>query len=175
MLSGFDYIRLAYSYILQNTGKTLVSEQALSELESAIRQFDDDLEFLLPGLYANPCSNIAARAALQSLQSSLRDATSSFRSQANADSIYLLAQRHNIPRPSCPPAQSSPLARLLDRFDSKITQLADALNALDLRMLDVFPQIAQYLTSLFMQIPPSTLQPALDDPVMRLFLVRHVF
>jgi hypothetical protein len=167
MLSGFDYIRQACRYILQNTGKSLVAEQALSELESAMRQFDDDLESLLPAVYANQCSNVAARAALQSLQSSLRP-VSVLRRTLTAF-VYLRNVITHLAQVVLQHDQA-----LLDQFDSKIAQLEDALNALDLRMLDVFPQNAPYLTSLFMLRPPSALQPALDDTVMPLFLVRRV-
>ena len=140
---------------------------ALETLFESFRQFDDHLEFLAPRGYVVPCSNVTARAALQSLQwsmypvSILRRTATSFLYLRNA--ITYLARtvlNHDQDR--------------LHQFESLITKLADRLDGLDRGMQQVFPSDAPYMTSLFVQSHYS-FRPALDDKVMRSLPLRRVF
>ena len=156
-MDGFRSIRRACALILSNKDTSMI----LVELCDAVRGFDDQLEHIAPRGYADPWSNVTARAALQSLQwslipvSVLRRTKTSFRYLRNCITVLAkaaLEQDH---------AQ-------LEKFDGMVSQLEDLLEDLDRAMQQVFHSEAPYVTSLFVQLqyPHTLFQPSLDNWVM---------
>ena len=157
-LEGFEIMRQACDQLLRgrDTGT------AIERMFAAVRAFDDHLDYIAPRGYAVPCSNVTARAGLQSLQWSLypvsvlrrtKTAFSYLRNSITSLAEAVLKEDH---------------ARL-DQFHTKLTQLEELLQHLDHEMLRVFPSDAPYVTSLFVQLHYQHCQfkPLLDTPVMR--------
>jgi hypothetical protein len=164
---AFKRIQEACQLIARNARPGVV----VDTLFTALREFDDALELILPGAFQNPSrkasnSIVAARAALQSLQwsmyriSMLKLSRTKFR--------YMTVVTTWLARIVIPEDDR------LSLFDKRKTQLEECLDRLDQGMQQVFPRDAPYSTSLFVElhgIAEVTLLPPLGDEVTRSFCV----
>ena len=142
----------------------------LDTLFVALREFDDSLESILPGLFQSPSPKagnciVAARAALQSLQwsmhriSMLKLSQTRFRYLSNIISClakFIIPDNHEGH----------------SHFEVKKTELEECLAGLDQEMQQVFPRNAPYSTALFVELHAKDviLLPPLGDEVTRYFV-----